>query len=211
MIQKFKYFKKLSILGIFKTFDQKINKNNLYYNYYLSYYSDTIYSTSTVYLIKYIYKIYPLVSLLFLKENLFLFVNVDQGGGRFLTKFIYSLIKKIKIFCSYDWGFGSLTNFNRIFYKFFLGDTKHFYHVPTIVIFLRMLEKEHYIVPEAQRVGALSLGPSDYGISGCIDYPVPMNATLDYSYFFLKFFILSFNNNINSINFIKNYNESFLK
>jgi hypothetical protein len=81
MIQKFKYFKKLSILGILKTFDQKINKNNLFY------YSDTIYSTSTVYLIKYIYKIHPLVSLLLLKEDLFLFVNVDQGGGRFLQNF----------------------------------------------------------------------------------------------------------------------------
>jgi hypothetical protein len=102
IIKKFKYFKKLSILGIFKNFDKKIIKDNLYYNYYLSYYSDSVYSISTIHLVKYIFKIYPLLSLLFLKENLFLFVNVDKDGGRFLTKFIYSVIKKIKIYCSYD-------------------------------------------------------------------------------------------------------------
>lgn len=101
-VWKFKRYKKLSILGLFKTFSQKTNKNNLYYNHYLFYYSDTIYSTSALYLIKYLYKVHPLFSILVLKENLFLFVNVDQGGGRFLTKFIYSLIKKIKFFCSYD-------------------------------------------------------------------------------------------------------------
>jgi hypothetical protein len=74
-----------------------------------------------------------------------------------------------------------------------------------------MLEKEHYIVPEAQRVGALSLGPVDYETSGCIDYPMPMNATLDYSYFFLKFVMVSFTNNISTLNYFKRYNESFLK
>jgi hypothetical protein len=146
-----------------------------------------------------------------LKENLFLFINVDKDGGRFLTRFIYSIIKKIKIYCSYDWGFGSLTNFNRIFYKYYLDDKEHFYHVPTIAIFLRILEKQHYIIPEAQRIGALSIGPSDYELSGSIDYPIPMNTSLDYNYFFLKFFILLLNDNINSISFIKNYSNSFLK
>jgi hypothetical protein len=73
-----------------------------------------------------------------------------------------------------------------------------------------MFEKQHYIVPEVQRVGSLSIGASDYESSGCIDYPIPINSTLDYSYFFVKFFILLLNNNTSKKKFTKSYKKSYL-
>jgi hypothetical protein len=102
-INFFLYFKKLNRLGIFKSSGVKTSKENLYYNYYLSYYSnDSVYSISMMSLLRCVYKLYPLLSLLLLKENRFLFINIDSEGGGSLTKFIYSLFKKIKNYCTYD-------------------------------------------------------------------------------------------------------------
>jgi hypothetical protein len=208
----FKHFKKLNGLGIFKSNTIKTSKENLYYNYYLSYYStDTIYSISMIYLLKCIYKIYPLIDLLLLKENRFLFINIDNEGGSGLTKFIYSIITKVKAYCTYDWGFGSLTNFYRIHLLFFLQSKKHLQNLPTIIILLRILDKQHYVIPETQRIGSLSLGPLNYEVSECIDYPIPMNVSLDYNYFFIKFILLLIHQNMSNSNFVRSYNKVLIK
>lgn len=67
---------------------------------------------------------------------------------------------------------------------------------------MRILDKEHYIVPETQKIGALTIGPANYESSNSIDYPLPSNISIEYTYFFLKIFLKFLNyssfNNLNS-------------
>ena len=125
-----------------------------------------------------------LVPLLLVNPNTYLFINVDKNNDSFLTKVVYSIISVVSVYCIYDWGFGILSNFGRIYFRDFLEGTEHNYLVPTVVFFLRMLERQLYLVTEAKHVGALGLGPAEYESSGCIDYPIPVSTSLCYSYFF---------------------------
>lgn len=184
--KKFLLYKKLSILGLFRNTQTKFISENINYNMYLAYKEKNINSISINSLFKSIKKIYPLISLLLLKESIFLFVSVDKNDNSFLTKIFYSLIKKLKIYCIYDWGFGLLTNFTRTYYKLFLENKEHLHKLPDIIFFLRIVEKQHYLITEAKNSGALSLGLVDYESSNSIDYPIPSNSSLEYSYFFSR-------------------------
>jgi hypothetical protein len=181
---KFLLFKKLSLLGLFR---MKISGKNGFYNLHLSYAQKRICSLSLGTMFGCIKKLYPLINLFLLKESLFLFINIDKNNDGFLTKIFYSLVKKIRAYCIYDWGYGILTNYTRVYYEFFLEKKdKLLYKLPDIVFLLRILEKQHYIMTEVQNAGTLSLGLVDYENSLHMDYPIPSNTSLEYSYFFFR-------------------------
>jgi hypothetical protein len=182
--EKFLLFKKLSLLGLFRV---NISDENGFYNLHLSYVEKRICSVSLRTILGCIKKIYPLINFLLLKESLFLFINIDKNNDGFLTKIFYSLVKKIRAYCIYDWGYGILTNYTRVYYEFFLEKKGELLHkLPDIVFLLRILEKQHYIMTEVQNAGTLSLGLVDYENSLHIDYPIPSNTSSEYSYFFFR-------------------------
>ena len=187
--KKFLLFKKLSLLGLFRTKNSVISGENGFYNIYLSYFEKNTSSISLIGLLNCINKLYPLISLLLLKESLFLFINIDNNCSSFLTKIFYSLLKKIKAYCIYDWGFGLLTNFSKTYYEFFLEKQAQLHKLPDIIFLLRVLEKQHYIMTEVQNAGTLSLGLVDYENSSSVDYPIPSNTSSEYSYFFFKLLV----------------------
>lgn len=189
IIKKFLLFKKLSLLGLFRTKNSGVFGENGFYNIYISYFEKNTSSISLVAVFNCINKLYPLISLLLSKESLFLFINIDNNCSSFLTKIFYSLLKKIKSYCIYDWGFGLLTNFSKTYYEFFLEKQAQLHKLPDIIFLLRVLEKQHYIMTEVQNVGTLSLGLVDYENSSSIDYPIPSNTSSEYSYFFFKLLV----------------------
>jgi hypothetical protein len=192
LFNKFINFKKLSLLGMFSIEITKELKNNVSYNYYISngYYES--FSISIEKLFKSVRRIYPLINSLYYNNNFFLFVNIEDGlnDSKYMAKIFLILLGSIDIYCTYDWGYGSLTNFGRIFTHFYLEDKEHFPEIPSVTIFLKIFEKQHYIIPDTQRVGALSIGLVDYRSSGCIDYPVPGNTSVEYTYFLFKILLL---------------------
>jgi hypothetical protein len=179
-------FKKLSLLGLFRTKNLEISGENGFCNIYFSYFENKRSSISIIGLRNCIIKLYPLINLILVKESLFLFINVDGNRSSFLTKIFYSLLKKINAYCIYDWGFGLLTNFSKKYYEFFLEKQAQLHKLPDIVFLLRVLEKQHCIMTEIQNAGALSLGLVDYENSSSVDYPIPSNTSTEYSYFFFK-------------------------
>jgi hypothetical protein len=160
--------------------NSEVSGNNGFYNLHLSYVEKRMCSLSFVTMLHYIKKLYPLISL-------FLFINIDKNIDGFLTKIFYSLVKKIRAYCIYDWGYGILTNYKRVYYEFFLEKKgRLLYRLPDIIFLLRILEKQHYIMTEVQNGGTLSLGLVDYENSLHMDYPIPSNTSSEYSYFFFR-------------------------
>ena len=64
--------------------------------------------------------------------------------------------------------------------------------------------KQHYILTEVQNSGALSLGLIDYENSGSIDYPIPANTSLEYSYFFFRLLLKIITNSKKTHTFVNN-------
>jgi hypothetical protein len=183
---KFLLFKKLSIIGLFKIKNLEIFSENSAYNTHVSYFDKKICSISMGVIFDCMNKLYPLINLLLLKKSVFLFINIDKNQNGFLTKIFYSLLKKIRAYCVYDWGYGLLTNYTRTYYEFFLEKKEELYKFPDIIFLLRILEKQQYVMTEVTSAGTLSLGLVDYGNSAHIDYPIPSNTSSEYSYFFFK-------------------------
>lgn|GEM_PF-5213077 len=101
-----------------------------------------------------------------------------------------------------------MTNFGRIFTHFYLEDKEHFPEIPSVAIFLKIFEKQHYVIPDTQRVGALSIGLSDYRSSGSIDYPIPGNTSIEYTYFLFKIMLLQMLRTNRKMHFMRNTHES---
>jgi len=91
-----------------------------------------------------------------------------------------------------------------------LENKEHLRNLPTIVILLRVLDKQHYIIPETRRIGCLSLGPLNYDISESIDYPIPMNISLDYNYFFIKFVLTLLSENMSKQKYTRFYQKKLI-
>lgn len=204
---KFLIFKKLSILGLFYNKSTSLIDNSNYYNKYILYKESNISYLSMNFLIKNIQKLYNIIYLLLLKHNTFLFISLDNYDSSFLVKIAYSLIKKIKVYCIFDWGFGLLTNFSRVYYQLLLEQREYLYKIPEVIFFLRILEKPHYYKVEFQNVSSLSIGIIDYRNSGFLDYPIPSNDSLEYSYFFFRILIKI----LNVFDKINLFNSSDLK
>lgn len=100
--KKFLIFKKICILGLFRTKKVSYLGENSFYNSQISYLENNMCSIGLTSVFKSINKLYPLISLLILKNNSFLFISVDKFDSSFLTKIFYTLLKKIKSYCIYD-------------------------------------------------------------------------------------------------------------
>jgi hypothetical protein len=186
---KFLLFKKLSILGLFRIKNSETFGENGFYYAHLSHFEKKVCHLEVEGLLRCIAKLYPLINLLLLKESLFLFINIDKNSNGFLTKVFYSLVKKIRAYCIYDWGYGILTNYIKAYYEFSLENKAKLHKFPDIIFLLRILEKQHYIMTEVQNAGTLCLGLVDYENSSYIDYPIPSNTSSEYSYFFFRLLI----------------------
>jgi hypothetical protein len=169
-------------------YDLDLRLRDFSYDIYLSCYNYLAYEVNISKFNKMLRLIYHVLNKLIISQNLFSFISLTANSS-FFYETMLSTFKKLKIYFIYDWGFGILTNDLRIYTNHY-NEKKHcLANLPDTSFVLAPANKQRLIATELKRRCILSIGPANHHKPTYIDYPIPSNISLSYSYFFFRFFI----------------------
>lgn len=129
-----------------------------------------------------LFYILPLILVMNLKKNCFLFIDLKKTNFFFFNK-LYKIFKYTLSFLVYDWTYGVITNFFAIELNTYDYRSNK---LPLLVFLLALFEQRSVIYNELNRKNLLSIGLVSLEELNYIDYPIFIRPKIEYSFIFFQ-------------------------
>ena len=189
-----KFNTKLVSLG-FNLFFSETNLNNNLYKKYSSIVLSNCVIFNDFYTIQNFFKLNNFFCRFFFNTSLFLFVSLSKNYFR-VTRIYKFLQKKLYNYFVYDWIFGAVSNFKRIFKIYELRELKHFNRIPDISILIQTGGWTGIIINELKCRYVFCLGVVDPIFIKHLDYPIALPSSFESGFIIIDYFLRQFYFNV---------------
>lgn len=186
-----KFYKKLNYLNLGFNLSFNLNKNKFWVSKYKKYiaFSNVTFSVMSGFYFFGNFKKFSKILNSFLKlKSLFIFVSLNKD--MFTMTGVYKFIQKsIYTYFVYDWIFGAVSNYRRIFETYSLRQKSLIKNIPEIGVLLETKGWTHIIINELKARNAFSIGFINPVTVKHLDFPLPLTDKFESSFFLTNFFI----------------------
>jgi hypothetical protein len=193
----FKYKSKIISLGFSLLFD---HTNDVFYNKqykkYICCFSEGGYLLTDFYYLSRVFKKLSRYLFKFIKkEALVLFISLNKDF--FYMRRIYKTIQqRIYSYFIYDWIFGAVSNYKRIFKTYVGREQDVLNRYPDIAILMHTEQWTWEIIGELQARHVFCIGVTKPIYIKFMDYPLPLVSTFESGFLLIRYLMLVFKNNI---------------